>query len=78
MSSAPEYADEVAAAAINPGWPAASATIGADNLRLAGLVTIARDLWTHEVVRFTNGIYSTIVPMHAASTLSTLQCRRRS
>jgi len=50
---------------VNLGSSAATATIRASALPIAGNVTRARDLWAHENVKFTGGAYSTVVQPHS-------------
>ncbi|MGD0912409.1 MAG: glycoside hydrolase family 27 protein [Terracidiphilus sp.] len=50
---------------VNLGSSAATATIRASDLAIASPVTNARDLWTHENVKFRGGAYSAIVQPHA-------------
>jgi len=50
---------------VNLGSSAATATIGASDLPIAGPVRNARNLWTHEDVKFSGGAYSAAVPPHA-------------
>jgi hypothetical protein len=54
----------VAVGVVNLGSAAAKATINASDLKLAGVVKSARDLWSHKTVKFSGGAYSTQVPSH--------------
>jgi alpha-galactosidase len=49
---------------VNLGSEAAVATVNAADLHLAGKVKTARDLWAHQDVKFTAGVYSATVPSH--------------
>jgi alpha-galactosidase len=54
----------VAVGVVNLGAAAAEATVKSGDLGLNGKVKEARDLWTHQDVKFTGGAYSAIVPSH--------------
>jgi alpha-galactosidase len=49
---------------INLGSASARATVNASDLRLAGPVKKARDLWAHKDVNFKGGAYSDTIPSH--------------
>jgi alpha-galactosidase len=49
---------------VNLGAAAATATVNASDLNLAGAVKHARDLWSHSDVKFVGGSYSASVPSH--------------
>jgi alpha-galactosidase len=49
---------------VNLGSAAAQATVNAKDLHLKGSVVKARDLWTHQNVKFAGGSYSATVPPH--------------
>ena len=50
---------------VNLGSSTRTATIRSSDLQLAGAMTHARNLWAHEEVQFTGGIYSAAVAAHA-------------
>lgn len=54
----------VAVGVINLGSQPAQVTVKAADLKLAGPITKARDLWKHQDVHFQNGAYSEQVPTH--------------
>jgi alpha-galactosidase len=54
----------VAVGVVNLGKDASTATVDARTLSLSGAAIKARDLWTHQNVQFTNGVYSATVPSH--------------
>jgi alpha-galactosidase len=54
----------VAVGVVNLGSAAAQATVKAGDLGLKGKVKKARDLWTHQDVKFTGGMYAASVPSH--------------
>jgi alpha-galactosidase len=54
----------VAVGVVNLGSAVAKATVNASDLKLAGAVKSARDLWSHKDVQFTGGAYSAQVPSH--------------
>ena len=54
----------VAVGVVNLGSSAAVAKVTAGDILPAKKVKVARDLWSHTEVKFTNGIYSSEVPSH--------------
>ncbi|HEY4048843.1 MAG TPA: glycoside hydrolase family 27 protein [Acidobacteriaceae bacterium] len=54
----------VAVGVVNLGTSEAKANIAAADLNLSGPVKRARDLWKHQDVAFTNGVYSASIPSH--------------
>ena len=54
----------VAVGVVNLGSAAAQATVKAGDLGLGGAVKKARDLWSHQDVKFTGGAYAATVPSH--------------
>jgi alpha-galactosidase len=55
----------VAVGVVNLGSAAAQATVKASDLKLAGAVKSARDLWAHQDVKFAAGAYTATVAPHA-------------
>ena len=55
---------DVAVGIVNLGSSDATATVRAADLGLTGKVKHARDLWSHEAVKFKSGAYSAEVPSH--------------
>jgi alpha-galactosidase len=49
---------------VNLGSAAAQATVNAKDLHLKGSAVKARNLWTHQNVKFAGGSYSATVPSH--------------
>jgi alpha-galactosidase len=54
----------VAVGVVNLGSDASQATVKASDLGLGGPVKNARDLWAHQDVTFSGGVYSATVPSH--------------
>jgi alpha-galactosidase len=54
----------VAVGVVNLASSAEKATIDASDLHLAGNIRRARDLWTHQEVKFNGGSYSAVVSAH--------------